>query len=29
LREKDPAHCWLREQIAAIGRMIDSLDIVL
>jgi hypothetical protein len=24
LREKDPAHCWLRDRIATIGRNIDS-----
>ncbi len=29
LREKDPAHCWLREQIMAIGRGIASNAIVL
>jgi DNA-binding transcriptional LysR family regulator len=29
LREKDPAHCWLREQIQTIGRNIDSVAIAL
>jgi len=29
LREKDPAHCWLREQIALIGRNIDSNEVLL
>lgn len=29
LREKDPAHYWLREQIKAIGRSIDATAIVL
>jgi DNA-binding transcriptional LysR family regulator len=29
LREKDPAHCWLREQIKAMGRSIDATAIVL
>ncbi len=29
LREKDPAHYWLREQIKAIGRRIDSSAIAL
>jgi DNA-binding transcriptional LysR family regulator len=29
LREKDPAHGWLREQIKAIGRRIDATAIVL
>ena len=29
LREKDPAHCWLREQIKAIGRNINAMAIEL
>ena len=29
LREKDPAHCWLREQIKAIGRNINATAIEL